>query len=326
MKSYDYVCAKCSKPFQSRKLGKKYCSHRCFTSRFDAVTLKCETCGNDFTVPYRFRGQKTCGLECAKTAISKTLTTRETKDCLACGKPFEVVQSYKDKGKYCSYDCFLSTRKTRQPDVTKTCEHCQDKFTVPFTRKDQRFCGYECSNAGEHNGMFGVTGKDHPMFGRLAWNNGLTSRTDERLRAAGEKISVIIADKMVSGSWSPPTTGFKGEHYAGVKNGGKVVYLRSSYESLYARMLDAYESVVSWEHEPMRITYVFEGSVHNYVPDFLVASRIGPQHLVEVKPAILTNTPQNMVKQEAAVAWCKQNGVVYLVVTEKDLSTSPLCA
>ncbi len=313
---YDYECLKCKTSFKSHKKGKKYCSHKCFTSRFDAVTKTCETCKKDFIVRYRFRGQKTCGIECAKTAISKTLTTREVKQCLACGKDFEVVQSYKDKGKYCSYDCFLSTRNTRQPDVEKTCEFCKKQFTVAYIRHEQRFCGYSCANSGENNAFYGIPFRK----GLPAWNVGLTKQSDERLRLAGEKISVVITDKMVNGSWSPLTTGFKGEHYTGVKNGGKTVYLRSSYESLYARMLDAYESVVSWEHEPMRIPYMFEGSVHNYVPDFLVTSRIGPQQLVEVKPALLIDTPQNLAKQKAAEEWCKQNSVQFLVITEKDLS------
>lgn len=146
---YSYVCQKCQEPFHSHKQGKKYCSHTCFAKRFDPVTLTCETCSVAFIVAYRFRGQKTCGMECAKSAISKTLTTRVTKQCLACGCDYEAVQSYKDDAKYCSYKCFLSTRKTQQPDVVKTCEGCKKEFTVPFVRSEQRFCGYSCANSGE---------------------------------------------------------------------------------------------------------------------------------------------------------------------------------
>jgi len=312
---HDYTCQKCGISFKSHKKDKKYCSHDCFAKRFDPVTLTCETCSKTFTVAYRFRGQKTCGMECAKTAISKTLTTRVTKQCLACGKDYEAVQSYKDDAKYCSYDCFLSTRQTRQPDVTKTCEWCKQEFTVSFVKRDQRFCGYECSNSGENNGMFGKPGS---MLGRPSWSRGLTAKTDSRLRALGEKISIIVADKMVSGSWSPPSTGFKGEHYVGVKNGGITCYLRSSFESAYARMLDEGEDVVSWEHEPFRIPYVFEGSVRNYVPDFLV-TRLSGVFLVEVKPKLLTETALNVAKQAAAVAWCQTNHVTFLTVTEDEL-------
>jgi hypothetical protein len=313
---HQYTCKKCCTSFQSSKKGKQYCSHACYAKRFDPVTKRCETCGCDFTVAYRFRGQKTCGMECAKTAISKTLTTRETKQCLACGNGYEVTQSYKDDAKYCSYECFLSTRKTRQPDVVKTCEGCKQEFSVPFPRSEQRFCGYSCANSGENNAQFGL-GKLQGWNTVSRWHAGKTKETDHRLRAMGEKISIIISDKIVNGNWKH--IGFKGEHYTGVKNGGKVAYLRSSYELVYAKILDADTDVVSWEHEPFRIPYVYEGSVHNYVPDFLVAYTHGT-FLVEVKPDCLTETVQNAAKRRAAESWCEANGIGYLSITEQHLS------
>lgn len=315
---HDYACKKCGSAFQSPKKGKQYCSHACYAKRFDPVTKRCEVCNKDFTVAYRFRGQRACNFECAKSLISATLTTRETKQCLACGGDFEVVQSYKDKGKYCSYECFLGTRKTRQSDVVKTCKGCKREFSVPFTRSEQRFCGYGCANSGENNAQFGL-GKDQAWNTVPRWHTGKTKETDPRLRALGEKISVIIANKMVSGSWSPPSTGFKGEHYIGVKNGGEVAYLRSSYESAFARELDADPKVLSWEHEPFRIPYVFEGSIRNYVPDFLV-SRADGNFLVEIKPKLLTDAPLNVVKQQAAESWCAANGISYLSITEQHMA------
>jgi hypothetical protein len=314
---HEYVCQTCGEPFTSHKKGKKYCSVKCSAARYGTVTKSCEICSEQFTVPYRFREVKTCGPKCNGIRQSRALRDRVVKQCLTCGKDFEVVPSYAEAAKYCSYDpCFLASRDTRQPDVEKTCEECGGKFTVPFTCRDQRFCGYGCSNSGENNGMFGKPGS---MTGKPAWSRGLTKDTDPRLRALGEKISVIIADKMVSGSWSPPTTGFRGEHYVGTKNGGKEAYLRSSYESAFARMLDADEHVASWEHEPMRIPYLFEGSVRNYVPDFMITRIDATKFLIEVKPSALTDTRQNVAKRLAAEAWCELNGVELLAITEDEL-------
>lgn len=318
MATHSYVCKKCGKQFESPKKNKKYCSHNCFAKRFSPVTKACETCDKEFTVAYRFRGQKTCGMECAKTAISKTLTTRETKRCLECGKEFEVTQSYKDRGKYCSTDCFYKHRYHRDSKtVTLTCENCGKEFEKPFTHRGRRFCGYSCANSGENNGMYGKPGS---MTGKPAWSRGLTAKTDPRLRALGEKISAIISQKMVDGSWSPPSTGFKGEHYVGIKNDNQEVYLRSSYESAYVRILDEDDDVISWEYEPMRIPYVFEGSIHNYVPDFLVNFYDGTSTLIEVKPACLTETPTSLVKLKAANSWCAMNDIGLLVITEQELS------
>lgn len=124
-----------------------------------------------------------------------------------------------------------------------------------------------------------------------------------------------MAEKLVRGEWKH-NTGFKGEHYTGLKNGPVEVYLRSSYESTYARILDSDENVASWTHEPFRIPYFFDGSVHNYVPDFLVTFLDGSKKLVEVKPAVLTETPVNAAKSSAARVWCETNDVEFTIVSE----------
>lgn len=84
-------------------------------------------------------------------------------------------------------------------------------------------------------------------------------------------------------------------------------------------MLDSDTAVVSWEHEPLRIPYMHEGSLRNYVPDFLITHVDGRKILVEVKPDSLAMTPQNVAKLAAAVSWCESNGIELSVVTEKDL-------
>ena len=313
---HQYVCQKCHKPFESHKRDKKYCSHECYAKRFDPVTKNCEICKKDFTVAYRFRGQRTCNAQCSGKLVALSNRTRVTKQCLCCGGDYEATQSYKDQAKYCSSTCFYKHKYGRDSTiVVKTCEACGKEFEKPFIQRSIRFCSRSCGNAGEQNGMFGKPG---PMLGKLAWNNGLTTKTDERLRLAGEKISIIVADKMISGSWSPPSTGFKGEHYTGIKNGGVTNYLRSSFESTYARMLDADHTVTAWEHEPFRIPYIFEGSARNYVPDFLV-TRESDLFLIEVKPKMLTETEQNSTKQVAAQTWCEVNSVTYVSITEDDL-------
>lgn len=316
---HSYVCQTCLKPFESHKKDKKFCSVKCSAARHGAVTKPCDICSKPFTVPYRFREVMTCGPECNGTRISRSLTKRVTKQCLVCGNDFEVVPSYEEAAKYCSYNpCFLSTRKTRQPDVIKTCEWCECEFRVEFTDSGRLFCGYSCANSGENNGQFG-RGNEQGWNTVPRWNQGLTAKTDPRLRALGEKLSIIVADKMVSGTWSPPTTGFKGEHYVGQKNGGIEAYLRSSYESTYARMLDADPNVTSWEHEPLRIPYLFEGSIRNYVPDFLITHVDGKKTLVEVKPDSLVDTASNIAKLKAATSWCELNDIGMVVVTEASL-------
>ena len=318
--SHSATCSHCNTEFTSRK-PKKFCSQECyFASMKRDVEIDCAFCGKRFTKPYRFRDAKTCSRECFSGLMSRIVDTSVTKKCLACGVEFRVKQGDAHRAKYHSYECFLSTRKTRQQPVVVKCETCGKDFTVAFNRSTgRRFCGKSCANVGENNAMFGKPGT---MTGKVPWLKGLTKQTDTRVRAMGEKMSTIIADKIINGEWTH-STGFKGEHYVGKKNGGEETYLRSSYESMYARMLDSDEAVESWRHEPFRIPYFFEGSMHNYVPDFSVRMTDGTNALVEVKPLMLTESKANAAKKNAAEQWCSLNNFLLLTITEKDLDGPP---
>ena len=307
-------CLACFAEFVPRR-SEKYCSHACYAGRHGVVKRQCESCGDEFEVPYRFRGKKTCSRACFTALASKNMSApRKDVSCLACGKKTPVAEN--DGRQYCSYDCFLSTRKSRQPDVELTCENCKCHFFVPFSQAEiRRFCGKSCANSGEFNGMYGKPGT---MTGRAPWTQGLTKETDERIKRSAEKRSEIIAQKIVNGEWMH-STGFKGEHYDGKKSTRGVTYLRSSYESKYARMLDEDVEVVEWTHEPFRIPYMFEGYAKNYIPDFLVKYENGTDQLVEVKPKILSESPVNLAKSLAAKKWCEANDAKYVVVCEADL-------
>lgn len=314
--NHQYTCLTCGNPFESPKKNKKYCSHKCYSERYGEVTNECVICHAPFTVSYRFRGKQTCSDECHSKNMSLKLTTRETKKCLHCGSDFEVVQSYKQRGKYCSLDCFYRHKYGKESDVVSlTCEGCGQKFERPFAGRKAKFCSRECSNTGIHNGMYGKPG---PMLGKHAWNYGKTAKDDPRLAAMGEKISTIIADKIVNGERNHQS-GYVGEHFFSKKN-NKEFYLRSSYESRYARMLEDDDDVVSYEHEPFRIPYLLDGSMHNYIPDFFVVRLRGKRQLIEVKPKMFVGGV-NAMKFQAARQWCQLNGVDYCIITEDEIES-----
>ena len=311
-------CSYCGSLITTGRNSKKFCTQDCYNRSKDrTVTLTCEICEGQFTKPYRHRSAKTCSRECFLKLNGIRKRTSVKKQCEACGTRFDVNLSSKDQTRFCSYDCYLSTCKTRLPPVEKICECCEKKFTVTAGKAEgRRFCSKSCSSSGENNAMFGMPGS---MTGRPAWSRGLTKETDPRVRKMGEKISVVIADKLVNGEWKH--IGFKGELYSSPKNGNMEVYLRSSYESRYARALDNSSDVVSWEHEPFRIPYLLEGSIHNYVPDFLVVRANGSRVLVEVKPKTLSDTKVMRAKTAAAEGWCAMNGVVLQIVSEEELDS-----
>lgn len=314
---FDHVCSNstCQKPFKHRKSDKLYCSHACYASRYPPVTITCQTCGVDKEVPYRFRAAKFCSTTCAGVAASKRQhVDRVTIECAWCERPFELLPRLAETTRFCSRACHEAHVRGGLPrEIELTCEGCGSVFKRPFALRRQRFCSYSCANSGERNPWKGNTCR----VGLPAWNRGLTAKTDERLAQTGQKISEIIADKIVRGEWNHQP-GFEGSHFESRKC-GCTFYCRSSYERRYLEILERDAAVLSYDVEPFRIPYIHEGCVRNYVPDVLVSRVDGSFELVEVKPVALLNAGANADKADAAREWCERNGVTYVVVTEDQL-------
>jgi hypothetical protein len=120
--------------------------------------------------------------------------------------------------------------------------------------------------------------------------------------------------------------------------GTKTPLARSSWETVFMRMLDEHPSVAQWASESIKIPYKdpLTGKYSIYVPDFFIVynDKNGKQHaeVIEVKPKNQTlrenvgksrfNQEQyikNMAKWEAAAAWCKQKRVKFRIVSEEEI-------
>jgi len=120
--------------------------------------------------------------------------------------------------------------------------------------------------------------------------------------------------------------------------GKKQPLARSSWEFVFMRMLDEHQGVINWASESIQIPYQdpLTGRYTIYVPDFFILyqDKNGKKHaeVIEVKPESQTlrekvgksryNQEQyikNLAKWEAAIAWCKQQGITFRVVNEGDI-------
>ena len=119
--------------------------------------------------------------------------------------------------------------------------------------------------------------------------------------------------------------------------GKQSVMSRSSWESTVMNFLDQHPSVLQWASESVAINYInpLTGKHSQYIPDFLIIyqDKTGTKRheIVEVKPksqALAEHARSrqdkaaqiiNMAKFAAAIAWCKQNGMVFRVLTEDDI-------
>ena len=113
---------------------------------------------------------------------------------------------------------------------------------------------------------------------------------------------------------------------------------RSGWEFVFMQFCDNNPSIIQWASEAIHINYRNPLSNKNtiYVPDFFIVyvDKAGKKHaeVIEVKPTKETNLKEagkspraqaaaivNMVKWEAARAWCKNQGLVFRVVTENEI-------
>lgn len=113
---------------------------------------------------------------------------------------------------------------------------------------------------------------------------------------------------------------------------------RSGWEFHFMKFCDEHPNITGWASEGIKIPYKnpLTGKYTIYIPDFFInyLDVNGKNHaeLIEVKPSNQTLKEKigkskynqahyiiNQAKWEAARAWCKQQGVIFRIVTERDL-------
>lgn len=170
---------------------------------------------------------------------------------------------------------------------------------------------YENMSSEDRQG-FRDRAKERWENGELVEAHKKASETFKKRSEAGEydfttrneNLSRSITQKYVDGTWQFT----KGKHVS--SKTGQECYYRSSWELQYMQLLDADETVVTWEHEFTSIQYELNNKSHRYVPDFHVVRSRG-HSLVEVKPQALRETAMNVAKRQAAKTYCDERGWSY---------------
>jgi hypothetical protein len=120
--------------------------------------------------------------------------------------------------------------------------------------------------------------------------------------------------------------------------GNKTPIYRSSWEFAFMRFCDEHPSVTKWASEAIRIPYRNPLTNKNtiYVPDFFIAyvdaGGLQRSELIEVKPENQTLREKvgrsranqaawivNQAKWAAARAFCKQKGIIFRVISDRDI-------
>lgn len=88
---------------------------------------------------------------------------------------------------------------------------------------------------------------------------------------------------------------------------------RSPMERAVFESLDADSRVISFQPEPFRIPYEFEGAALRYVPDILVELRDKSIEVIEVKAIYEVDHAKNIAKFEAAKRFCDRHGYLFRI-------------
>ena len=110
----------------------------------------------------------------------------------------------------------------------------------------------------------------------------------------------------------------KGKFFS-TKNGKDVPYRSTFGELTYIKWLERNPEVSSYEYEPVRISYFFEGQKHITIPDFLVHYTDGHTELVEVKMEWKVQNIQEQLKIEAVKRYAMEHNWIFRLVLGKDL-------
>jgi len=98
-------------------------------------------------------------------------------------------------------------------------------------------------------------------------------------------------------------------------------FMRSSWEKKFASWCDNNSKVKYWGCEVIHIKYydTLQQKARRYFPDFFLEMEDGKKIIVEIKPKNQTHLQNNIDKWNAATLFCKQKGIEFIVMTEKEL-------
>jgi hypothetical protein len=273
------------------------------------VLCACEQCGIEFLV-FPNKIKKGGGKFCSKKCGGKAATKQVLVPCENCGKEVLRTPYYLKKNKffYCSQEC--RGQELRKEKIEKVCQWCEQKFYVIPSKEAAKFCSLKCSSLSKENqidyscAFCGTKGKKQAH--RIKAENCCSQSCCTSLRLQrGE----------MGGNRSK-----KGHHTSPKLPGGQPALYRSSWEQKFMEALDADDTVLSYEAEPMAIPYyqTEDSKLHRYFPDLVVTFTDQTKKLVEIKPHCFLEDQTNLDKWNAAKAFAEAIGWTFEVWTEKN--------
>jgi hypothetical protein len=103
---------------------------------------------------------------------------------------------------------------------------------------------------------------------------------------------------------------------------GRLVWWESQIERDYIYLLEFDPAVISYEEQPLRISYHLNGKERHYTPDFLV-KRTDKSLIIEVKPEEEAQKEENQRLFKTASAICARDNYDFIIITDKMIRVQP---
>ena len=249
----------------------------------------CKFCNKDFEVSESRESQKFCSIDCLEDFWKDK---KIVKICNVCGQKYEVF-SWGVNKKFCSSKCYQISRKGRNIEIRR-CAFCGNAFSE-VKSSSKKYCSLVCSAAAKR-------GKNTKPDG---WKHSRESRA--KISEAAAKRTQDIKLGRIPFHWGKVTLDRLGDTF----------HYRSSYELKALLMLDSFSDVIKVSSECIRIRYIDEeGFEHIYIPDMLITTNEGKQHIVEVKPRYLLQDKRNQLKFKAGFDFARKHQMQFIVWTE----------
>lgn len=110
--------------------------------------------------------------------------------------------------------------------------------------------------------------------------------------------------------------------------GSEAQPFESSLERDFYQILDFDHQATSATAQPFKIPYEIDGELRHYFPDVLVryTDHISVVYEIKYRCDLATQWADSVVKFKAAVKFCKANGMVFRILTDKEIRAGSIMA
>lgn len=239
--------------------------------------------------------------------------------CTVCQKKKKRYRSnIKDLTKTCgSCECInylkinsLTSSHVRDRSYLYTTRKCKcGNENIVLKKSKKKFCSRKCYvNYREYS--HSESTKQKIRESNIKIHNDVNWRNSKKeiYLAAHKKLSDTMKRKIANGEFTPIITNSRTHWKADIIIDNKTIQFRSFWEAAFF-ILNR-----DLKYEKIRIPYIFAGSNHSYIVDFVDETY---KILYEIKPNSTKESDLNRIKFKAAELWCKENGYTFTIISDE---------